>query len=125
VVEIETRQDVPGGKAIPAEVLAAVLEVAEAMWYSEGVGWFVVDPEQIALVAYNVKKLLGSLVGAGESLDTAGVALVEKLTEEIEARTLASRGVDPKYYTVVVREPGAAAGPATSPGIVPLRPKGA
>ena len=102
-IEIETGPN-DMRRTIPPDVLAGLLEIAEALWYSDTQGWTAVDPEQIALTAHQLANMLGGIVGDGGSLDTSGVALAEKLTQEIEARTLASRGVNPSYYTIVVRD---------------------
>ena len=106
-IEIETG---PNDKrlTIPPDVLAELLSIAQDLWWNDSEGWTAFDHEQIALVAHNVAHLLGNIVGDGGGLDTSGVALVEKLTEEIEARTIAALGVNPSYYTVIVREQSSA-----------------
>ena len=102
-IEIETGPN-DRRRTIPPDVLAGLLEIAEALWYNDTEGWTAVDPERVSLLAHQLSSMLGRVVGDGGSLETNDVAIVGKLAEEIEARTLAMRGVNPDYYTVIVRD---------------------
>jgi hypothetical protein len=102
-IEIETGPT-DRRRTIPPDVLAGLLSIAEDLWYNDSQGWTAFDHEQIALVATTSRTCSGtSWARAGVSTRPAS-QLVEKLTEEIEARTTAALGVNPAYYTVVVRD---------------------
>jgi hypothetical protein len=104
-IEILSGPDFDRGRKIPPDVLAVILGVAEALWYTDAQGWSITDAEDISIMTSSLATMLGDQVGAGESLGVSGCSLLEHIAEELSARINAVRGVNPAYYAVVVREP--------------------
>ena len=92
------------GEVIPPEVIAAILEVAKALWWSEAQGWHIVDPEELAALTEPLSKTLQEHFMNDEKLCPSECFLLQHVTEEITARALACRGVNPKFYAVRMRE---------------------